>query len=134
VAKAYVADAGIEQRVSYLAGNALDVAWPPDIDVVLMSYLLSAVGNEEINTLFQTAFAALRPGGLLVVHDFMVADDKSGPATAALWMMVLAGSENPVCLTEADLAPRAAATGFVEIEGAPLVPTITRVFMARKPA
>ena len=133
VAKSYVNAAGITQRVNYIAANALDAEWPGDVDVVLMSYLLSAVGSDDINALFASAFAALRPGGLLVVHDFMVDDDKSGPATAALWMMVLAGSESPVCLTEADLASRTTAAGFEKPDCAPLVPTITRLFKARKP-
>ena len=34
-----------------------------------------------------TAHRSLRPGGLLVVHDFMLDDDGPGPDPAALWFL-----------------------------------------------
>jgi len=133
VAKTYIEDAGLQDRVTLLAGNALDTAWPDDNDIVLMSYLLSAVGSADIDSLFEHAFAALRPGGHLVVHDFMVADDKSGPATAALWMLVLAGAEDPLCLTAGEIEARTRKAGFAGASSRDLVPTITGMLVARKP-
>jgi SAM-dependent methyltransferase len=134
VAKSYIDEAGLNKRVDYRAGNALDIEWPGGNDIVLMSYLFSAVGDDEINQLLSKAFDAIEPGGQLIVHDFMVDDDKRGPASAALWMMVLAGTDSPVCLTAADIARRVEAAGFADIASADLVPTITRVVTARKPA
>jgi SAM-dependent methyltransferase len=134
VARHYIAEAGIADRVDFIAGNALQADWPDDNDVVLMSYLLSAVGRDEIRQFLDMALAALSPGGRLVIHDFMADDDKTGPATAALWMMVLAGSEDPVCLTEAELSARLEAAGFHNLSGGVLVPTITRFLVASKPA
>ena len=98
VARHYVAEAGIQDRVGYIEGDALKAAWPVGQDVVLLSYLLSAVGKADIEALVHRAYASLKPGGTLIVHDFMVDEDLTGPASAALWMLVLSSAE-PVCLT-----------------------------------
>src|SRR5262249_51966170 len=45
VARHYVAEAGLQDRVDYIEGDALKTAWPARQDVVLLSYLLSAVGK-----------------------------------------------------------------------------------------
>ena len=41
-------------------------------DVVNMSYISGSVPAEVVRDLYKRAFAALEPGGKLVVHDFMV--------------------------------------------------------------
>ena len=62
VARRFVAEAGIEDRVDFVSGNALDVDWP-NADVVLMSYLLSSVRECDIPVLLKRARDALTPGG-----------------------------------------------------------------------
>jgi 2-hydroxy-4-(methylsulfanyl)butanoate S-methyltransferase len=130
VARHYVAEAGLENRIDYIAADALKATWPVEQDVVLFSYLLSAVGKAEIGDLVQRAHASLKPGGTLIVHDFMVDDDLSGPASAALWMLVLSSAE-PVCLTAGHVSRLMKETGF-EVAGGDLVPTITKVVVGVK--
>ena len=132
VARHYVAEAGLQDRVAYIEGDALKLAWPVGQDVVLFSYLLSAVGKADIEALVDRAHASLKPGGTLIVHDFMVADDLTGPASAALWMLVLSSAE-PVCLT-AGYVTRLMKGVDLEVVAADLVPTITKVVVGVKPA
>jgi len=132
VARKYMAEAGLEERVEYIEGDALESAWPIEQDVVLMSYLLSAVGKEDIGALMRKAHAALRPGGKLVLHDFMVNADGTGPLSAALWMLVMVTSPEPVRLTAEYLETEVEAAGFSEIHSDDLVPTITKVVIATK--
>jgi len=89
IARHYVAEASLQDRVGYIEEDALKAAWPTEQDVVLFSYLLSAVGKADIESLVRRAYASLEPGGMLIVHDFMVDDDLTGPASAALWMLVI---------------------------------------------
>jgi ubiquinone/menaquinone biosynthesis C-methylase UbiE len=130
VARHYVAEAGLQNRIDYIAGDALKTAWPVGQDVVLFSYLLSAVGKAEIEALVQRAHASLKPGGTLIVHDFMVDDDLTGPASAALWMLVLSSAE-PVCLTAGYVSRLMKEAGFGVVAG-DLVPTITKVVVGVK--
>ena len=101
-------------------------------DVVLFSYLLSAVGKADLEALVHRAHASLKPGGTLIVHDFMVDDDLTGPASAALWMLVLSSPE-PVCLT-AGYVSRLMKDAGLEVVAGNLVPTITKVVVGVKPA
>jgi hypothetical protein len=99
-AKRYAREAGLADRVTNLAGNAIAVDWPEGHDVILMSYVWSAVGEADIAILARRAVAALPPGGLLLVHDFMVDDAREGPRFAA-WYLLGGMLDNPsaVCLT-----------------------------------
>jgi len=93
-ARRYAADAGMSDRVSHVQGNALTTPWPAGQDIVLMSYVWSAVGGNDIPILAQRAYEALKPGGLVLIHDFMVDDGHDGPAFAA-WYLLAAVLDNP---------------------------------------
>src|SRR5208337_2973758 len=68
-AKRYAREAGLADRIGNLAGNAVTTDWPDGHDVVLMSYVWSAVGADDIAILARRAFDALPSGGLVLVHD-----------------------------------------------------------------
>lgn len=133
VAKRFIAEAGLTDRVALLSGDAVNTPWPAGQDVVLMSYLLSGVPGASIQTLFDKAFHALEPGGRLLVHDFMVNDDRSGPRSAALWFMTLLFDPQAISFSAAELEPLAKGAGFVELSVGDLIPGITRLLTARKP-
>ncbi len=133
VAKRFVHEAGLEGRVDYIAGNAVAEKWPGAQDVVLMSYLLSAVPGSAMPRLFAQAFDALEPGGLLLVHDFMVDDDRSGPRNAALWFMTFVFDPGAVSFSPSDLLGLARGAGFVDASVRELIPGITRLLVARRP-
>ena len=49
-----------------------------------MSYLWSAVGDNDVRVLAGRAMDALPPGGLVLVHDFLVDDAHEGPPFAVV--------------------------------------------------
>lgn len=80
----------VRNRVSFVEMDASKPDWPVDdatFDVVLMSYISGSVPEPIIGQLYANAFKALRPGGRLFVHDFIVDDNLAGPALAALWAL-----------------------------------------------
>ncbi len=133
-ARRYAAEAGLADRVSHVAGNALTTPWPRDQDVVLMSYVWSAVGGNDIRTLASRAFEALKPGGLVLVHDFMVDDDHTGPAFAA-WYLLASLPDNPQaeCLSPAFVERCLRDAGFAIDRTEPMLSEITALTRARKP-
>ncbi|HTF51756.1 MAG TPA: methyltransferase [Pseudonocardia sp.] len=135
VAREYRDAAGLASRIALLGGDAVHTPWPPDQDIVLMSYLLSAIGDGEIDVALAKAYACLRPGGLLVVHDFMLDDDEAGPALAALWFLqYIAYRSDGVSFSARSLAARLVDAGFAASDGEALIPEITKVILARKAA
>ena len=135
IARRFVADAGLSQRIELVGGNALDTDWPGHQDVVLMSYLLSAVKEDDIPALAARSYRSLRPGGLLIVHDFMLDDDEQGPALAAQWLLLgLALQPDAGSFSAATLGVLLAEQGFMSVSSQTLIPQITEVVVARKPA
>ena len=134
VAKRFVAEAGMAERIALIAGNALEAEWPTGQDVVLMSYLLSAVGGGDIGELIDRAWSALDPGGLLIVHDFMLADDRSGPLSAAsFFLSYLPLRTDSVSFTAAELRPEIERRGFVEVHDDVMLPELTKYIVATRP-
>jgi ubiquinone/menaquinone biosynthesis C-methylase UbiE len=134
-AKRYAREAGLSDRISHLAGNAIKVEWPNGHDVVLMSYIWSAVGEADLAILAKRAAEALPPGGLVFIHDFMVDDAREGPPFAA-WYLLGSMLDNPtaVCLTPGSVEQVLREAGS-RIEGTVvMLPGITMLTRASKPA
>jgi 2-hydroxy-4-(methylsulfanyl)butanoate S-methyltransferase len=132
-AKRYAAEAGMSDRISHLAGNAITTEWPGGQDAILMSYLWSAVGRDDIAILARRAAVALNPGGIVLVHDFMVDDRHEGPAFAA-WYLLAAILDNPTaeCLTPRFTETTLREAGF-QVEGTEIMlDGITMLTRARK--
>eukprot|EP00958_Prasinococcus_capsulatus_P000063 scaffold1_cov402-Prasinococcus_capsulatus_cf.AAC.63 len=55
-------EAGLSRRVSTLGGNAMDPWAKVGADVVLMSYILSALHKRDTQTMLQRAWDTLPPG------------------------------------------------------------------------
>jgi 2-hydroxy-4-(methylsulfanyl)butanoate S-methyltransferase len=129
-----VQQSGLTDRVRHLAGNAITTEWPKDHDVILMSYVWSAVGEADIAVLARRAFDALPAGGLVLVHDFMVDDVREHPAFAA-WYLLGSIFDNPnaVCLTPSYVEGALTQAGF-QVEGTEaMLAGITMLTRALKP-
>ena len=134
VARELIAEAGLADRITFVPGDAREVGWPDGQDVVLMSYLLSAVGEAAAEELLRRAFKALRPDGRLLVHDFMLDDERNGPTLAALWLLnALTIDPDVAALTPAWLSNAARRAGFEDCTVAAVVPGTTRLLTARRP-
>ncbi len=131
-ARRYAAEAGLSGRVTHMAGNAITTDWPADQDVVLMSYVWSAVGADDVRILAKRAFAALKPGGLVLVHDFMVDDRHEGPSFAA-WYLLASLPDNPQaeCLTPGFVETTLRDAGFRTEGTETMIDEITQLTRAR---
>lgn len=134
-ARRYAQEAGLTQRVAHLPGNAITTEWPAGHDVVLMSYVWSAVGSADIAVLARRAFEALPSGGLVLVHDFMVDDADAHPPFAA-WYLLGSVFDNPnaVRLTPAFIEDALRQAGFRIDATEVMLPGITMLTKARKAA
>jgi 2-hydroxy-4-(methylsulfanyl)butanoate S-methyltransferase len=132
-ARRYVREAGLADRITNLAANAVLADWPAEQDVVLMSYVWSAVGEADIAALAARAAAALSPGGLLLIHDFMVDDAFEGPRFAA-WYLLGGMLDNPsaVCLTPAYVERVLRGAGLRSDSTETMLPGITMLTKAEK--
>ena len=130
----FVSDADLVNRVSYVPGNALECSWPTEQHAILMSYLLSGVPGQNIAELLGWALQSLEPGGLIMIHDFMVESDRRGPPLAALWQMQhMAFTPDAQSLSIAWLRQALMESGFEVTQTEDLIPGMTKLIVARKP-
>lgn len=133
--RGYVERAGLSDRITYVDGNALKTKWPGGQDVVLMSYLFSGVPGEFHDDLITDAKAALVPSGRLVIHDFMVEADRSGPGLAALWQLQhTAFTPEARSVDTATLAQEMGRGGFEQVEVMEMIPEMTKLAVGRRAA
>jgi len=130
----FVTAAGMVDRIRYIPGNALHTEWPKEQDAILMSYLFSGIPGDEVPRLIGYAFDCLAAGGHLMVHDFMVEDDRTGPPMAALWQLQhMAFTPDARSVTPGWLQTKLKEVGFTDICEEEMVPGMTRLIAARKP-
>ncbi len=130
----FITDANMTNRVRYIPSNALTVEWPTEQDAILMSYLFSGIPGEEVPRLVQYAYDCLAPGGKLLVHDFMVEDDRTGPVLAALWQLQhMAFTPDAHSVTAGWLKAEMEKVGFVDIQDDQTIPGLTHLVHACKP-
>ncbi len=133
ISEGFVADAGLADRIQFSEGDALTTDWPGEQDVVLMSYLLSAVHEREHGRLWRKAWSCLDLGGLLLVHDFVVNDEGTGPVEAALWgLAMMIGNTGATNLSPTRLVEQAKQAGFQTPEVRPLIEGITSLLTCSK--
>ena len=130
----FISDAGLVDRIRYIPGNALIAEWPKEQDSILMSYLFSGIPGGEVPRLVEYAYNCLGKGGIFMVHDFMVENDRSGPPMAALWQLQhMAFTPDARSVTPGWLCGRLLDVGFVDIVEEEMIPGLTRLIQARKP-
>ena len=130
----YARQSGLAERIAHLAGNAITTEWPKDHDVILMSYVWSAVGEDDVAVLARRAFDALPPDGLVLVHDFMVDNTREHPPFAA-WYLLGSVLDNPnaVCLTPDYVEGALKQAGFEVEKTDVMLAGITMLTRALKP-
>ena len=130
----YVDEAGLGDRISYVEGNALETEWPAQQDAILMSYLLSGVPGEAHEELIARALDHLAPGGQLMIHDFIVRADRSGPKLAALWQLQhTAFTPEARSADDETLRDALREAGFEDVRSGQMIPEMTMLVTGRKP-
>jgi SAM-dependent methyltransferase len=94
VTRKSVAKRGFSGRVDVVAEDMFARPLPTGYDVHLFSNALHDWAAPGVSTLVEKSFAALPPGGMIVVHDRHLNRDKTGPLPiAAHSVFLMAGTE-----------------------------------------
>jgi ubiquinone/menaquinone biosynthesis C-methylase UbiE len=134
-ARRFIAEEGLEARIVTVPGDAVKDPWPGRHDAILCSYLLSAIDGKAIPIVLRKAWEVLQPGGLLIIHDFMLDESRSQPAIAAWWFLTsLAVNPNSHILTPGSLERELQQQGFQVNTSSALIHEITSLILCRKVA
>jgi SAM-dependent methyltransferase len=129
VAREFIAENGVADRVSAVGGDFTKDELPTGCDVAIMASNLPIYNREIIAKVVQRAFDALIPGGEMHLIGETLDDDRSGPIGPALWGLAQAiNASTGLAHTDADCRNYFEQAGFIDIAVHEFVPgTLNRV-------
>lgn len=133
VAAAAIAKRGFSQRVHVIEGDMFAVPLPEGFDLHLISNVLHDWNETVVRSLLKKSFAALNPGGTLVIHDVHINREKTGPLPAAAYSAMLMHSTEGKCYSISELFPWLQEVGFRHPQFKPTAADRS-IITAQKPA
>jgi O-methyltransferase domain len=115
IARKMIAKRGFQDRVDVAAGDMFMDTLPTGYDVHLFSNVLHDWDTDKVRTLLAASAKALPKGGLLIVHDAHLNDDKTGPAPVAAYSALLMSVTEGRCYGTGEMRDLMTAAGFTDI-------------------
>lgn len=117
----FIAEQGLSDRVSFQAGSFFDDPMPK-ADVIVMGHILHDWDLAQKRMLLDKAFAALSPGGAVIVYDAIIDDERRENAFGLLMSLnMLIETPGGFDYSGADCKGWMAQAGFVDTSVVPLV-------------
>jgi ubiquinone/menaquinone biosynthesis C-methylase UbiE len=124
--------AHVQDRHHTLPGDAFKVDFPGGFDVALITNFLHHFDASTCTTFLKKVHAALKPGGRVVVLEFVPNPDRISPPTPARFSLtMLANTPSGDAYTFAELRQQLETAGFHDVSAHPL-PTPQTVLLAQK--
>lgn len=131
-----IAEAGLTDRIGTVAGDFLaDPALPDGHDVILLSMILHDWDEPTNRALLARCHDALPPGGVIVISELLLNDERTGPPEAALMgMNMLVETEGGKNYSGAEYRRWLTDAGFVDVRTVPFeAPGANGAVLARRP-
>jgi cyclopropane fatty-acyl-phospholipid synthase-like methyltransferase len=112
IAGKLIAERGCAARVTVTTGNMFD-GLPAGCDVHLFSNVLHDWDLPEVRQLLTLSHAALPAGGLIIIHDAFINQDKTGPLHVAEYSCLLMHSTQGKCYSTGEYASLLSEAGFL---------------------
>jgi len=99
-----IARFGLADRIRFEEGDFLRDDFGRGYDVAWLSHILHGEGPQDCRRILKKTADALEPGGMLLIHEFILEDDMTQPLFAALFSLnMLLGTANGRAYSEAQL-------------------------------
>ena len=116
IAMGNIGRVGMSERISFVGGDFLLDPLGEDFDVAWLSQVLHSEGPQSAALLVRKAADALAPGGLLLIHEFILNDHDEGPLHPALFALnMLLGTEQGQSYSEGELGRMCSQAGLGDI-------------------
>jgi SAM-dependent methyltransferase len=135
VADEFIAQGGVSDRVKTRHGDFYRDELPRGADLISFITPLQSYDKDEVQFLLKKAFDAVEPGGGIIVLEYMLDDDKTGPLEPAFVHLVgITSQTSPGHVnTSGALCEYLENAGFVDTEASWFVPGQVGKVIAKKP-
>ncbi|MGD8991084.1 MAG: methyltransferase [Desulfobacterales bacterium] len=111
----------LSDRIDFQAGNYLKDEVNGRYDAAWLSHILHGEGSDGCHQIIQKAVAALEPGGIIIIHEFILNNTMDGPLFPALFSLnMLLGTDAGQAYSEQQLRDMLAAAGAKKIRRLPV--------------
>jgi SAM-dependent methyltransferase len=106
---------GVAARLTTVPGDLYTVDFGGGFQLATLGHILHSDGPERVRSLLRKTFAALAPGGTIVIQEFMPDDDRRGPSMPLIFgVNMLVNTEAGGTYTFAELAAWLREAGFAD--------------------
>ena len=111
---------GLTDRITFVPCNYLEDDIPGSYDVVWLSHVLHGDGPEECQMIIHRAVSALAPGGVMMIHDFILNDTFDGPLFPAIFSLnMLVNTEKGCSYSDGQIREMMTTAGLGQIKRLP---------------
>jgi 3-hydroxy-5-methyl-1-naphthoate 3-O-methyltransferase len=103
VAKKITATLDVSSQFEFVAADALEYQNTTQFDIIFIGHLFHSLGEERSRRILDRCFSALRPGGKIVIAEWLPRNDRTGPEHVmvyALAMLLLTEKGNIFSFTQ----------------------------------
>jgi SAM-dependent methyltransferase len=112
---------GLSDRIEFQEGDYLEGTIQGTFDVVWLSHILHGEGPEDCQRMIRKAVSRLTPGGIILVHEFILNDGMDGPIFPAIFSLnMLLGTENGQSYSDRQIREMLAQAGVRDIRRIPV--------------
>jgi 3-hydroxy-5-methyl-1-naphthoate 3-O-methyltransferase len=119
VAARAIAKRGYADRVQVIEGDMFKGDLPSGFDVHLISNVLHDWNEKTVGQILRQSHNALPVGGLLVIHDVHINEEKTGPLPNAAYSAMLMHATEGKCYSLSELYPMLRSHGFDDFRFVP---------------
>jgi 3-hydroxy-5-methyl-1-naphthoate 3-O-methyltransferase len=133
IAREFAEKFGVANRYDYLEGDLRQADFGRDAyDLVILGHIIHSEGEKHGKELLRKSYMALRPGGKLLIGEYVPNDSRTGPAMPMLFgLNMLLQTEEGAVFTLREYRAWLKAAGFGKVTTVPVPPPST-VILATK--
>jgi SAM-dependent methyltransferase len=106
----------LADRIQFSDGNYLKDPIEGRYDAIWLSHILHGEGPEDCRMIIQKAVDALEPGGIIIIHDFILNNSMDGPLFPALFSLnMLLGTDSGQSYSEDQIKDMLADAGVKDM-------------------
>jgi predicted O-methyltransferase YrrM len=112
---------GLEDRIDFMDGDYLEDGIKGLYDVAWLSHILHGEGPEDCRKIINKAVSAVEPGGIIIVHDFILDYTMDSPLFPALFSLnMLLGTKDGQSYSEKQIKKMLADAGVKDMQRIPI--------------